>query len=99
MSVTKEFKISRAAVRRLAHDAQQKFSRDSYEGALDELERFLSNVMRVSQRAAVFSRRKAVAREHVTAARPGDGVVVDVRCGGSVSTRNTDGLHYFLQWR
>ena len=65
MSAAKEFKISRAAVRRLAHDAQQKFSKDSYEGALEELERFLSNVMRVSQRAAIFSRRKAVAREHV----------------------------------
>lgn len=65
MTTAQDFRISRAAIRRLAHDAQQRFSRDSYEGALDELHHFLSSVLRISQRATVFSRRKAVAREHV----------------------------------
>jgi histone H3/H4 len=65
MTTAQNFRISRAAIRRLAHDAQQKFSRDSYDGAVDELRHFLGSVLRVSQHAAVFSRRKVVAREHV----------------------------------
>jgi histone H3/H4 len=52
-------------MRRLAHDAQQKFSKESYEGALAELDRFMEAVLSLCRRAAVLTKRTAITRAHV----------------------------------
>lgn len=65
MATTTKNRISRAAMRRLAHDAEQKFSKESYEGALDELDRFMEAVLNVCRRAAVLTKRTAITRAHV----------------------------------
>jgi histone H3/H4 len=60
-----ESSISRASIRRLAHDAQQRLTKQSYEAVLLDLEEFLHNVINISLKAALFSRRKAISHEHV----------------------------------
>jgi histone H3/H4 len=57
--------ISRAALRRLAHDAQQRLTQQSYDLALRQLDVFLADVLAVSLRAARFARRRAISKEHV----------------------------------
>ena len=64
-SIAVEPSLSRASVRRLAHDVQQRLTKHSHEGALEELKRFLRKMLTISLRVATFSRRKAIAREHV----------------------------------
>lgn len=57
--------VSRASIRRLAHDAQQRLTKQSFENALHELYRFLSVMITISLQASVFSRRKAISKDHV----------------------------------
>lgn len=57
--------ISRASIRRLAHDAQQRLTKQTYEAALTELDNFLHYIISISLRAALFSRKKAISHEHV----------------------------------
>jgi len=65
MTSTAEHSISRASIRRLAHDVQQRLTKQSFDGAMEELDRFLQAMLTVSMRAASFARRKAISREHV----------------------------------
>ena len=57
--------VSRAAFRRLAHDAEQRLTKSSHEGAAAELEKFVSAVLSQAVAASKFSRRRSVGRAHV----------------------------------
>ncbi len=57
--------LSRAAVRRLAHDAEQRFTKLSHEGALAEFQSFLERILSVCFQVARYTRRKAITTEHV----------------------------------
>ena len=65
MKDVEDARISKAAFRRLAHDAHQKLTKQSYETALVDLDAFLLQLVNASLRASTFSRKKSIAREHV----------------------------------
>jgi hypothetical protein len=65
MKTPAEPTISRAAVRRLAHDARQKLTKQSYEQVLGKLSIFLYELIGASLRASVYARKKSISWDHV----------------------------------
>jgi histone H3/H4 len=63
-------------VRRLAHDAQQRLTKSTYDAAIDELDVFLARVLALSLQAASFSRRKVICREHIVFATASMGMAL-----------------------
>jgi histone H3/H4 len=65
MKMLKEPTISRAAVRRLAHDARQKLTKQAYDEVLAKLSIFLRELIGASLRASEYARRKSITWDHV----------------------------------
>ena len=57
--------ISKAAIRRLAHDVGARLAKDAHQTALDDLEKYVTNVMQHASGAMSFSRRKSVSLNHI----------------------------------
>lgn len=57
--------ISKAAIRRLAHDVGARLAKDAHQTALEDLEKYVMNVMQHAAGAMSFSRRKSVSLNHI----------------------------------
>jgi hypothetical protein len=57
--------ISKAAIRRLAHDVGARLGKDLYQTVLSDLHVYVTNVMQHAARAMSFSRRKSISLSHV----------------------------------
>jgi histone H3/H4 len=57
--------ISKAAIRRLAHDVGARLAKDAHQTALEDLEKYVMKVMQHASGAMSFSRRKSVSLSHV----------------------------------
>ena len=72
--------ISKAAIRRLAHDVGARLGRDAHESAVREMESYVERIVRHAMEAMVFSRRKSVSLNHMLfAAGVCGGVPTDLR--------------------
>jgi len=58
-------KLSLASVRRLAHDANHKLTKCSYENVLGNLNDFLGEIITVAIRVMTFSKLKAISKDHI----------------------------------
>ena len=68
--------LSRAAVRRLAHDAQKRLTKQSYDDVLEEVDHFLQSILQTAFRACAYSRKRSIAREHILYAASAMGIEV-----------------------
>lgn len=57
--------ISKAAIRRLAHDVGVRLAKDAHQTALEDLEKYVMTVMQHAAGAMSFSRRKSVSLNHI----------------------------------
>ena len=57
--------ISKAAIRRPAHDVGARLAKDAHQTALDDLEKYVATVMQHAAGAMSFSRRKSVSLSHI----------------------------------
>ena len=57
--------ISKAAIRRLAHDVGARLGKDLYQTVLNDLNVYVTNVMQHAARAMSFSRRKSISLSHI----------------------------------
>ena len=77
--------LSLAAVRRLAHDAQQKLTKSGYDSAIESLDDFLVRALKLSAQAAEFSRRKVISHEHVSYAVVSMGLALPPELRGALA--------------
>lgn len=57
--------ISKAAIRRLAHDVGARLGKDLYQTVLADLQQYVTTMMQHAARAMSFSRRKSISLSHV----------------------------------
>ena len=57
--------ISKASIRRLAHDVEQRLAKNSYECVIEYAEEFISKVLALSYSVASFTRKKAISKDHI----------------------------------
>jgi len=57
--------VSKAAIRRLAHDVGARLAKDAHQTALEDLEKYVADVMQHAAGAMSFSRRKSVSLSHI----------------------------------
>jgi len=58
--------ISKASIRRLAHDSSSQFLTQSYDGALEDLRQYVRNVVARALNATIFCDRKSITTSHIT---------------------------------
>jgi histone H3/H4 len=57
--------VSKAAIRRLAHDVGARLGKDAHAAALQELQGYVAKVLRLAANAMAFSRHRSIALNHV----------------------------------
>uniref|UniRef100_A0A6C0BZQ8 Transcription factor CBF/NF-Y/archaeal histone domain-containing protein n=1 Tax=viral metagenome TaxID=1070528 RepID=A0A6C0BZQ8_9ZZZZ len=57
--------ISKASIRRLAHDVEQRLVKNSYECVLEQVEDFIGKILVMSCRIASFTKRKSISKDHI----------------------------------
>lgn len=58
-------KFTKASIRRLAHDVDQRLSKHSYEVVNKEVEEFLERILSVGAQASEYARKKAISKDHI----------------------------------
>lgn len=65
MASTSSHGISKASIRRLAHDVDQRLGKNSYDDIIPHVELFVSRILSLCYRVASFARRKAISIDHI----------------------------------
>lgn len=93
MEVEQEASLPKAGLTRLAKDAGGRLSPGDHKRVQQELFRFLSTVLRHTQRALLFTKRKSVARGHVEFAIGASGRSKLAKIAKTLKDKDLDRLH------